>query len=346
MASSYHFLHADAVRNLPGEIVRVLVLGATGHLGQAVVRHALGRGRAVTAVTRQRDPVALRGLAVTIARFDSQPGALTQQAAGHDLLIDAAAPYPLDPCIPGSLTWRQVIEGSLSHTRAVLDAVRAHRMRLVFLSSFTTLPRSDSPLAAMEASWRRCAYPYFEAKAAMEQAVLAAARDGLPAIIVNPAACLGPWEFRPEASSFVRLVMARRLPGVMDQVISLIDVRDVAEAIDRALDHNFFGRPIPLAGHNLSLAALAAQIAALDGSPAPAPLPIDPRMASLAAFWTSAAFAAFNQSAPDVWRAVPLVADGFPMQPSSDQLAMGLRLRPLSDTLRDAIAFHRGFSGF
>lgn len=322
--------------------MRLLVVGATGHLGQAVVRHALAQGRAVTAVSRQRDPVALRGLDVTIARADRNLGELAQLAAGHDLLIDAAAPYPLDPCVQGSPAWRNAIDTCLDHTRQVIGAARKNRLPLVFISSFTTLPRPESPLAAMEAAWRRATYPYFEAKAAMERTVLAAAREGLPAIVVNPAACLGPWEFRPEGSSFVRLVMARRLPFVMDQVLSVIDVRDVAEAIDRAFAHGIFGRRIALAGHNLSLADLARQIAALDGGCAPAPMAMDPRMASFAGFWTSAAFSAFNQSAPDVWRAVPLVADGFPMQPSPEQAALGLRLRPLLDTIRDAIAFHRG----
>lgn len=319
--------------------MRILVLGSTGHLGQAVVRNALARGHVVTAVTRQHDPVALRGLAVTIARFHGET--LTQLAASHDILIDAAAPYPLDPCIPGSPAWRHAIDACLRHTRQVLDAARSNRMRLVFISSFTTLPRPESPFDAMESAWRRASYPYFEAKAAMEQSVLAAARNGLPAVIVNPAACLGPWEFRPEASSFVRLVMARRLPAVMDQALSVIDLRDVAEAIDRALAHEFFGRPIALAGHNVSLAALAQEIASLDGSGIPPPPAINPRMASFAAFWTSSAFAVFNQSAPDLWRAVPLVADGFPMQPSPEQIAMGLSLRPLSATLRDTVAFHR-----
>ena len=246
--------------------------------------------------------------------------------------------------MPGSGAWRDAIDSCLRHTRAVLDAAHANRMRLVFISSFTTLPRPESPLAAMEAASRRATYPYFEAKAAMERAILAAAREGLPAVIVNPAACLGPWEFRAEGSSFVRLVMARRLPAVMDQVISVIDVRDVAEAIDRALKHKFFGRPIALAGHNLSMVTLARLITSLDGAGGVPPIPIDPRTASFAAFWTSAAFAAFSQSAPDLWRAVPLVADGFPMQPSAEQIAMGLSLRPLSDTLCDAIAFHRGGS--
>jgi dihydroflavonol-4-reductase len=323
--------------------VRIFVLGATGHLGQAVVRHALACGHAVTAASRQPDPIALRDLDVKIARVDGGLSALAELSAGHDVLIDAAAPYPLELCVPGSPAWRQAVDGAIDRTRLVLDAARRNRLRLVFISSFTTLPRRDSPLCAMESAWRRSVYPYFEAKAAMERAVTAAAREGLPAVIVNPAACLGPWEFRAEESSFVRLVLARRLPFVMDHALSVIDVRDVAEAIDRALALELFGSPIALAGHNVSLLEVARQIAALDGACGPAPAAVDSSVAAFTAFWSSTTFAAFNRSTPDLWRAVPLAADGFPMVPSPEQIAMGLNLRPLCDTLRDAIAFHRGW---
>ena len=327
-------------------MVRILVLGATGHLGQAVVRRALESGHAVTAVSRQPDPIALHGLDVTRVRLDDGYGALKEIAPGqdvttHDVLVDAAAPYPLDPCLPGSHAWRQAVDGAVAGTRQVLDAARRNRLKLVFVSSFTTLPRWESPLRAMETAMRRSMCPYFEAKAAMEREVMAAAREGLPAVIVNPAAFLGPWEFRNEESSFVRLVLAGRMPAVMDHVLSVIDVRDVAEAIECALAREMFGRPIALAGHNVSLLEVARQICALDDERALRPAALDPRVASLAAFWTSAAFAAAGRTAPDPWRAVPLAADGFPMRPSTEQIAMGLDLRPLSATLRDAIAFHR-----
>lgn len=331
-------------------MVRILVLGATGHIGQAVLRRALERGHAVTAVSRQHDPAALRGLDGTRARVDSGYGALMELSAGHDVLIDAAAPYPLEPCAPGSQAWRQAVNGAIERTRRVLDAARRNRLRLVFVSSYTTLPRRESPLCALESAMRRATYPYFEAKAAMEREVIAAAREGLPAVVVNPAACLGPWEFRAEESSFVRLVLSRRLPAVMDHMLSAIDVRDVAESIEAALDREFFGRPIALAGHNVSLLELARQISALDntgnGSGSLAPMALDARVASFAAFWTSAAFATMGQSAPDLFRAIPVAADGFPMSPSPEQIAMGLVLRPLSATLRDAIAFHRSRFGY
>lgn len=325
--------------------MRILVLGATGHLGQAIVRHALQRGFRVTAATRQSDPLALRGLTVETARLDQHLNLLPACAAGHDVLADAAAPYPLQPSIPGSLDWSAAVGDALRHAEHVVHAARSAGARLVFISSFTTLPRSESSLAALQSQWRRSTYPYFAAKQAMEQCVLHAAAQGLPAVIINPAACLGPWEFRSESSSFVRLVLNRRLPLVMDQVLSVIDVRDVAEIIGSALQREMFGRPIPVAGHNTHLAELARQILAIDGGNDPAPLLIDPQMASFAALSASAAWAAIRQPVPDLWRAVPLIADAFPMLPSPDQVAIGLSLRPLLSTLHASVAFHRGWPG-
>jgi dihydroflavonol-4-reductase len=182
-------------------------------------------------------------------------------------------------------------------------------------------------------------YPYFEAKVAMERAVIGAAREGLPVVVINPAACLGPWEFRAEEMSFVHLVLSRRLPMVMEQVINVIDVRDVAMAIELALAREYFGSPIPLAGHDIAMATLAIRIAALGG--VAAPMGIDSRVASAAGFWVETAFAALGSPAPDLVGSIPLIADGFPMRPSPEQLAIGLSIRPLDDTLRDAVAFHR-----
>jgi dihydroflavonol-4-reductase len=321
--------------------MRIFVLGATGHLGQAVVRHALARGYTVTAATRQADPPALRGLTVRIVQLDGECSRLREVSARHDVLVDAAAPYPLEPCMVGSAPWRAAVDGAVARTRLVVEAAKWNSLRLAFISSFTTLPRREAAPAAMESAWRRSVFPYFEAKVAMERVVVDAAREGLPALIVNPAACLGPWEFRAENSSLVRLVMARRLPLMMDQTLSVIDVRNVAAAIEAAIERELFGRPIALAGHNVTLVELARQILELDGTGGSAPLAVNASVASMAAFWTAVSYAAWNQATPDPWRAVPLAADGFAMDPSPEQISLGLKLFSLSETLRDAVCFHR-----
>jgi dihydroflavonol-4-reductase len=241
----------------------------------------------------------------------------------------------------GSSSWRAAVEAAVERTRRVVEAARSNGLRLAFISSFTTLPRRETPLAAMESAWRRSVFPYFEAKVAMERVVVEAAHEGLPAVIVNPAACLGPWEFRAENSSLVRLVLARRLPLMMDRTLSVIDVRDVAAAIDAALEQRLFGRPIALAGNNVTLVELARQILELDGTGGSAPIAVNASVASMAAFWTAISYAAMNQATPDPWRAVPIAADGFAMDPSPEQISLGLKIFTLRETLRDAVFFHR-----
>jgi dihydroflavonol-4-reductase len=323
-----------------GHHLRILVLGATGHIGQAIVRRALANGFQVTAAVRHPDPLPLCDLDVRTVRLDSSWSALTGLAEGQDVLVDAAAPYSLGPAVPGSAAWRGVVDTATQHAAIVIHAARANNLRLVFVSSFTTLPRHDTPALAMEAAWRRSVYPYFEAKAVMERGVIAAAREGLPAVIVNPVACMGPWEFR-EGPSFTRTVLSGYLPAVMDQTLSLIDVRDVALAIELALNRELYGHPIPLAGHNVTLAELASRIAACNGMRA-APIPVDRRWASFAAFWAGASFTTFGLPVPSLWGAIPLTAECYPMPPSPEQIAFGLRLRPLEETLCDAAAFHSG----
>jgi dihydroflavonol-4-reductase len=320
---------------------RVLVLGATGHIGQAVVRHALERGREVTALTRRPDPEALRGLKVNIALVDSELRLLPELAAGHDLLVDAAAPYPLAPSHPGSHQWRSQVDAAVARMKAVIDAARRNGMRLAYVSSCTTLPRYEPPDRAAAAVWRRSITPYFEAKAAMEHAVAAAARKGLPAVIVNPAVFLGPWEFRDVEASFVRLVLEQRLPMVLNQPACVIDVRDVPDAIDRALSAELYGRPIPLSGYNISWPDLVLLTSQLGGLPPVPPLPLVPDLVSASAFWMNSACSGFGFALPMAMNFIPLIADSFPMQLSPEQIALGVEIRPLEDTLRDAIAFHR-----
>lgn len=320
---------------------RALVLGATGHIGQAVVRGAIEWGWQVTALTRRVDPEPLRGLPVAIRRVDSELRSLAQLAAGHDVLVDAAAPYPFTPGNPASSRWQIDVDSSVRRMEIVIDVARRNRMRLVYISSCTTLPRCGPPLEAAGAVWRRSISPYFEAKAAMEHVVVAAARTGLPAVVVNPAAFFGPWEFRPLDASFVGLVLTGRLPFVLNQVSCLIDVRDVAEGIRLALEQEMCGYPIPLSGHNIAIADLAVETARLAGLPTMRPMPLDSGMVCALAWWTQVGFMAAGMEPPPGLRVIPLIADVLPMERSPEQLRLGLKIRPLQTTLRDAIAFHQ-----
>jgi dihydroflavonol-4-reductase len=222
----------------------------------------------------------------------------------------------------------------------LLDAIERHSAQLAFISSFTTLGRGGDASAAFEVEWRRRVYPYFRVKQLMEDMVLHAARNGLPAIVVNPTAFLGPWEFAANRSSFVRKVMERELPTTMRHVINVIDVRDVAALVVAAIATRRYGVRIPLAGHNVSVDELARRVATMAGVGGPL-LSTNTRATAIAAFWMESAFALTGSETPDAWHAAPLIADAWPMEESAEQRALGVRIRPLDDTLRDAVRWHR-----
>src|SRR5512133_1849186 len=99
----------------------------------------------------------------------------------------------------------------------------------------------------------------------MEAMVLEAARGGLRAAILNPTACMGPWDRRPRELCVVPLLVTRQMPAMVARVVNVIDVRDVAAAVRAALEQHRFGAPIPLAGHNTTTDALAARVCDLAG---------------------------------------------------------------------------------
>lgn len=268
---------------------------------------------------------------------DRQPGQLARWIRGHGLVVDAAAPYPLGSYTVYGAQAAHVFADAEARTRALLEAVQRERARLVFISSCTTLPR---PRADSSSALHRSLYPYFEVKAGMEHMVQRAAADGLPAVIVNPSACLGPWDRRHAEASLVHQALNGSLPAVARDVINVLDVRDLAAAILGALEQRMYARPIAITGHNVPLSELVERICELGGAPVPL-WQVDARAASLFALWAEAALACAGREIPMQLHAAPLIADALPMAISREQLALGIQPRPLGETLRDAVAWQR-----
>ncbi|MDI1444179.1 NAD-dependent epimerase/dehydratase family protein [Polyangium sp. 6x1] len=324
-----------------GERPRALVLGATGHIGQAMARDLLAHGYHVTAATRRANPASLAGLDVELAIGDADaPGQLDAWARGHDVLVDAAAPYPIHRFAPQSPAERDPLRYAATRMRAVLDAAFRSGARLVYIGSFTTLPRAESSLAALETSFRRQSHPYFAVKAHMEGMVLDAVRHGLPAVLANPTAFLGPWDDKPEELALVPQLLAARVLATVRRVVNVIDIRDAAAAIRGALEAEAFGTPIPITGHDVPADALAARICQLAGV-RPPPLRASARLSAASAFWMEAALSLGGRPSPLPSLSLLLVLDAYAMGPPIATTRFGEGVRPLDETLRDAIAWYR-----
>jgi len=121
-----------------------------------------------------------------------------------------------------------------------------------------------------------------------------------------------------------------------------MDVRDVADAIDRAVARELYGRPIALAGHNIYPRDLVMRTAQLAGVAMQPPMVLNALAVSATAFWTHVGMSTLGLTPPPYLGFITLSSEIMGFEPSADQLALGVTVRPLEDSLRDAVAFHRG----
>lgn len=322
---------------------RVLVLGGTGHIGAAVAREFADAGYDVTATGRrpgQRENLAGTNVAVS-AGDDLTPGVLEHWVQRHtpDIVVDAATPYPvwLTDARNGDPTGQAV-----ARVRRVLNACKRAQARLVLVSSFVTLPR-QSVTASDEVL--RALHCYFHLKSSVEGEVLAAFdRGDLTGSVVNPAACLGPYDLKPQALALVPSLLAGKVRAVTNAQTNVVDVRDVASCVRRLAESDQPPRQVPIFGHTLSVAELARQICA--GAGVVAPRVTSNAMLGLAGLYgVENVLALAGRRTPWPSLSVMLLLASQPRSPSPEQLAHGDGVRPLDATLRDSIHWYRQIVG-
>jgi dihydroflavonol-4-reductase len=321
--------------------MKALVLGATGHIGNAVVRELLRRGHHVTAISRRKEPPAnLGGLSVSYLSGDiDTPGQLDAWVADHDVVVDAAAPYPVYLFEKASAPEKNALNYATQRTRTLLDAVRKHEARLIYVSSFTTLLQRRQGFADWPA-WVRQLHPYFAVKELIESHVLTAARSGVPITIGNPTLCLGPWDMKAREFCFVPRVLSGEIPVAVQQIVNVIDVRDVAGGLVAALEAERYGEPILLSGHNIAADALQSWICEIGGRKPPR-LSIPAGLGVFPAYAVEALQALTGQPVPIPALSVMLLCQHEGLAPSAAQQELGLVPRPLSKTLHDTIQWYR-----
>lgn len=246
----------------------VLVTGAAGFVGAAVARAALEQGYAVRALVRASSPRRnLAGLAAEVVVGDMRDAAAVGRAlAGVRFLLHVAADYRLWAPDPGEIM-RNNLEGTATVMRA---ALAAGVERAVVTSSVATLRVSPSTVAATEdepLAEHEAIGVYKRSKVVAERLVeRMVAREGLPAVIVNPSTPVGARDVRPTPTGRIIVEAARgRMPAFVETGLNVVDVEDVARGHLLALTRGRVGERYILGGQNAMLRELLGEIAQLVG---------------------------------------------------------------------------------
>lgn len=231
--------------------MRTLVTGATGLVGNNVVRLLLERGHAVRVLRRKDcDPRPLAGLDVESALGDVRDlESLRAACQGVARVVHAAARVHIGW---SGLKLQQAVNVEGSGNVAL--AAREAGARMVHVSSVDALGfgTRDAPADEETPPNGHVHCPYVVTKRAAEQCVLEQVRQGLDAVIVNPAYMLGPWDWKPSSGRMLLAVARGRglfaPPGGND----FCDVRDVASGTLAAAERGLVGRRYILSGESLS----------------------------------------------------------------------------------------------
>ncbi|OYD80869.1 NAD-dependent epimerase/dehydratase family protein [Azospirillum brasilense] len=316
-----------------------LVTGGSGFIGGHLVAALAARGERVRILDRQEPPEDTPPGVEFWRGSILDPAAVTRALDGVERVHHLAAVATLwdrDPTVFDRVN-RQ-------GTRVLLDAAaRAPGLtRFVHCSTEAVMighppprrldERADPGLEAL-------AGPYCRSKYRAEKDALAAAAEGLPVVVVNPTAPIGPGDRLPTPPNAMLRLFRRGGPRlILDCVLNLVDVRDVAQGMILAAERGRVGERYILGGEDIGLGDLLGRIDRLCGRHPIRRHPVPPALALGAARveeWLSDHVTHRPPTASVTGVRLALGGGGFDSGKAMREL--GYTVRPLEASLRAAL---------
>lgn len=316
-----------------------LVTGATGFVGHAVARALAARGYPLRLLVRQGSE--RRHLADLEAEYVvgdlNDAESLARAVRGCRYLFHVAADYRIWVPNPEAM-----IATNVAATEQLLRLAHAAGVeRIIYTSSVAALginPRGGPPAdEKTPITYDKVVGTYKKSKFLAEQMALKLSDEGIPVVIVNPAAPIGPGDVKPTPTGvMIRDAAVGRMPAYVDTGLSVVHVEDCAAGHLLALDRGEIGERYILGGENVPLSEVLRLVDEVTGKPARRMrLPIAPLM--------PVAVVA-EQLARVTGREPRLTRDHLKMakkvmyfSSAKAEASLGYRFRPPGEAVRDAI---------
>lgn len=316
-------------------MANMLITGASGFLGAHVLREALSQGHKVSVLLRD------------VARLEPEFSGQVQVHLGDVLAPDslrAALQEPVDVLFHVAAStnmWSRRNEEqmriNLGGMENLLSAARGKVGRFIATSSVAVYGITDalitehSPLLALDQSIN-----YSRSKALAQQRALA---SGLEVVMLNPTHIFGPGD-RHNWARMISMIDQNRLPGVPPGAGNFVDVRQVARAHLRAVEHAKAGECYLLGGEHSSFLNLVQLIATTLGKKPPArstPAALVKLLAQLKQW-----IARFTDVEPDLTpEGAAMVTHAMRVDISKAQRELGLQVTPLPELIADTVSWLR-----
>ncbi len=248
-----------------------LVTGASGFLGNVLVRELLKKNHEVCVLLRKTsDVTAIKDLPVTTCYGDIlDKSSLAKALSKVDIVYHLAGKISIMPGGHFNLS-RINHDGVINIIKTCFEK---KIKKLVYTSTIHAFREPDAPNILDESAPYcinnpRGSYDSTKAHASLE--ILKAVKEGLNAVILNPTGVIGPYDFpiSPLTQTFIDYAKGK-LKLMVEGAFDFVDVRDVATGHIAACESGRIGESYILSGQRVKISELMNILQKITGVKAP-----------------------------------------------------------------------------
>jgi len=314
-----------------------LVTGATGHVGNVLVRELLERGEKVRALILPGEcRESISGLKVEV--FDGDVldlDSVFQSMRGVKGIFHLAGVISI---MPGANPFVRKV--NVDGTKNILRAAKESGVKkLIYTSSIHAIRRVEGGMIDETVPYDMDnpygAYDRSKAEATLE--VLKAADSGLEAVVTCPTGVIGPFDFRGSMMGALIHDAAIAKPTLyVDGAYDFVDVRDVADGLISAAENGKRGESYILSGQKISVRYLLETVREITGRNFfQMKIPFD--LARFAALFTPMYYQMANATPRFTPYSLEVLQSNSNISHAKATQELGYSPRSLSESLRDTV---------
>lgn len=314
-----------------------LVTGATGHIGNVLVRKLLERGENVRAMILPGESrESISGLRVEAFEGDVlNLDAVFESMRGIKGIFHLAGVISIMPRA-NPFVRKVNVEG----TKNILRAASEKKIKkLIYTSSIHAIQRVEDGVIDESVPYDMDnpygAYDRSKAEATLE--VLNAARSGLEAVVACPTGVIGPYDFRGSMMGAVIHDAAVAKPTLyVDGAYDFVDVRDVADGLIAAAEHGKRGESYILSGQKITVRYLLETVREITGKHFfQMKIPFD--LAKFAAKFTPMYYRFANETPRFTPYSLEVLQSNSNISHAKATREFGYKPRPIFESIHDAV---------
>jgi dihydroflavonol-4-reductase len=321
----------------------IVVTGATGHIGNVLVRELLGRSRKARALVLPGDDLRpLSGLGAEIVNGD-----VTDQVSLEAAFDQADTVFHLAGIITIMPGMKNILEKvNIEGVRNVIAACRRTGVRrLIYTSSIHAIaePPHGTPIDESQPFKPESVlgdYAWSKARASL-LLLDEAKKTGLDVVICCPTGVIGPYDYN--VSNIGQLILdfnSGHLKSYVSGAYDFVDVRDVAEGLILAEEKGENGRHYIFSGSQVQVPDLMRELALDIGRAAPT-YRIPALLARTAGMLASVYYRLVRRTPVFTAYSIDVLASNSLVSSARARQELGFTSRPWQESLREQVAWFR-----